>query len=468
MKYRLISQSQSHRLILIFAGWGMDDKVFADLSRPGYDVMVVWDYSSFYINWEILHHYNEICILAWSMGVFAAAQTTHAIGHKVTRRIAVNGTPKPVDDRYGIPEAIFNGTLHGLNENSLRKFYRRMCATPQAFAQFTERAPKRDIDTLRAELQSILDRTFFGLGDSMEWDLAIIGRDDRIFPHHNQRRAWADLGVPCIETDDGHYIDFNKILDRFFVDKSLARARFSSAVSTYESQAAVQADAIDRLMDACKSLGISAALTAAPDAVLEIGSGSGMLTRRLARLIGNASFHIWDLAAPVPANLPERLNIMFQNCDAEMKIMQTSPRRYNMIFTASTVQWFNSPALFLKNCHRALTDGGILALTTYTEGNMHEISDITGITLPLLKPSRWQEMAEGMFDVLYSLSYERDLDFESPLEVLRHMKVTGVNSLSRSGRGAVSASEVIRRYPMRLDGRYHLTYKPFIMILRKK
>lgn len=98
MNYQLVSDTGSHRLLLIFAGWGMDANVFSHVRRPGYDVMVVWDYRTFHIDWSVCEPYEEICLLAWSMGVFAASQTTQAIDYKITCRIAVNGTLRPIDD----------------------------------------------------------------------------------------------------------------------------------------------------------------------------------------------------------------------------------------------------------------------------------------------------------------------------------------------------------------------------------
>ena len=128
MKHELIHSENSRRLLLIFAGWGMDAGVFGHLRRPGYDVMVVWDYRSFHIDWSCVESYEEICLMAWSMGVYAASETVQAIEHKITRRVAVNGTMSPIDDLKGIPQAIFYGTLEGLSEATLRKFNRRMCA----------------------------------------------------------------------------------------------------------------------------------------------------------------------------------------------------------------------------------------------------------------------------------------------------------------------------------------------------
>ena len=468
MQYRLIHSEKSPRLLLIFAGWGMDAGVFANLCRPGYDIMVVWDYRSFHIDRSCGDGYDEICLLAWSMGVYAASQTVQAIENRITRRVAVNGTPYPVDDRMGIPEVIFEGTLTGLNDVTLAKFYRRMCATRADMALFEAHRPSRSADELKDELQAVADRLILNTPARMMWDVAVACKDDRIFPFHNQRSAWMSLGVPMQVEDGGHFFDFNRILDAHFIDKTLVEARFENGTATYDRYAAVQIDAVERLVGMIKTLGMTAEIGAARNAVLEIGSGSGFLSRKIAAMVNGATLTMWDLAAPMPGGLPPGRRYDFCNLDAELALRRVRPESYDHIFSASTIQWFNSPERFVRDCHRALRTDGCAFLTTYTRGNMHEISDITGNALPLLTPERWAELAAPLFDIVACEAYERDLDFESPADVLRHMKLTGVNSLSRSSRGTVSARAIIDHYPMRLDGRYHLTYRPIIMILRKR
>lgn len=468
MKHELIHTEGSSRLLLIFAGWGMDANVFRDVRRPGYDVMVVWDYSSFFIDWSCTAPYSEICLLAWSMGVFAASQTIQAIDYKTTRRIAMNGTLQPVDNLAGIPEAIFQGTLEGLTEASVAKFNRRMCATRGEYETFIAHAPKRGADELRDELQAIADRLILHTPSRIRWDLAVAGREDRIFPYANQRRSWQDAGVPFETVDAGHYFDFQQLIDRHFIDKGMVGERFGAGTATYSDNATVQTDVVERLMAMVKNLGIDREVMAAKNAVLEIGSGTGTLSRAVAALIADARMVMWDLAAPIPDGLPLGRRYEFSNCDAELAIARVAPESFDHIFSASTMQWFNSPDKFLGDCHRALKPGGYAVLTTYTRGNMHQVQALTGNGLPLLTPEQWTALAEKRFEIAGELAYERDLDFESPLDVLRHLKLTGVNSLGRSSRGNVDVREVMRRYPMMLDGRYHLTYRPFILILRKK
>jgi biotin synthesis protein BioG len=79
MQYKLVSDNDSNRLVLFFAGWAMDAKPFEKLHRDGYDTMVVWDYRQLDIDWRCVSKYDEICVLAWSMGVYAASRTLYSI-----------------------------------------------------------------------------------------------------------------------------------------------------------------------------------------------------------------------------------------------------------------------------------------------------------------------------------------------------------------------------------------------------
>ncbi|MDE6161469.1 MAG: DUF452 family protein, partial [Muribaculaceae bacterium] len=155
MRHAYIHRGGHPRLIIIFAGWGMDERPFADLSRPGYDIMAVWDYRTLDFDPAWTDGYEEVCVLAWSMGVQAAQLCHPHISDRVTARIAVGGTPEAVSDTHGIPETIFRGTLEGLDERSLARFMRRMCGGAAAYARFEHISPQRPVDELRDELDAI-------------------------------------------------------------------------------------------------------------------------------------------------------------------------------------------------------------------------------------------------------------------------------------------------------------------------
>lgn len=153
MRYKFISRENNNRLILIYAGWGMDWRVFRHMRRHGYDIIIVWDYRQLTFDWSVVASYDEICLVAWSMGVFAASVTIHEILPRITKSIAVGGTPDPISDTLGIPVEIYRGTAEGLNAGNLRKFHRRMCLDAGHYSAFREVAP--DVTSPRCATSSM-------------------------------------------------------------------------------------------------------------------------------------------------------------------------------------------------------------------------------------------------------------------------------------------------------------------------
>ncbi len=210
----------------------MDWRVFRHMRRHGYDIIIVWDYRQLTFDWSVVASYDEICLVAWSMGVFAASVTIHEILPRITKSIAVGGTPDPISDTLGIPVEIYRGTAEGLNAGNLRKFHRRMCLDAGHYSAFREVAPRRDISSLRDELYALETHTIFHAPQVCRWDLAIIGRHDRIFPPANQMRAWRDK-APTVITEDAHLPDMQSIIDDYIVDKDTMATRFAAATETY-------------------------------------------------------------------------------------------------------------------------------------------------------------------------------------------------------------------------------------------
>ena len=465
MRHLFVSEGTNTRLILFFCGWAMDAAPFAGLHRAGYDVVVLWDYRSFAIDWSFIAHYKEVCVVAWSFGVYAAAVTTVALENRITKRIAVNGTLYPVDRRRGIPESVFNATLESLSPRGLEKFYRRMAGGNEAFKKFALAIPERDIDELREELEVFAPCEFMRPQLATRWDLAIIGRDDAIIPAANQWRAWT--GTPTLMCDAPHLPDFSKIIDRYIIDKERVGERFEVGLALYEHNAPVQQRLADALADALDSNGAGEHIAQRGSRVLEIGSGTGMLSRRLDQLCGHKAFlEMWDLAGKSP--LPESPLRSFRRVDAELEMKHLPAASFDLIATASTVQWFNSPTRFMEECSRVCAPGGFVAVATYLHGNLSVISSLTGRTLPLLTERQWLGIIPDDFELLASCSYEDALEFSSAMDAFRHLKNTGVNSLGRDSAGENSITRAVRNFRPDLDGAFRLVYKPLYFILKKR
>lgn len=463
MKYRFISQQQNHRLILVYAGWACDFRLFEGLSRPGYDIAVIWDYRDFHLDWNFTTRYDEIFIIAWSLGVFAASVTAQAIERHTTGRIAINGTLFPVDNRLGIPEKIFRGTADGLDERNLTKFYRRICGSRQAYEAFDAHRPHRQVEELIEELNGFMEENVFLPEPFHRWDLAIISRDDAIFPAPNQWRAWQD--VPCTIVEGAHLPDFQKIIDKYVIDKDHTQRRFERGLKTYDAEADVQAGVVDRFLWLIRHTDIASLLKCPGVRILEIGSGTGALSYPINRLCDtNAYFEMWDLAGDAPFESALR---KFRSVDAEMEIMRTPSASFDIILSASTMQWFNSPSRFLEECARVCAPGAYILLSTFIKGNLWQVSNATGRALPLLKSSDWKKIIPERLELVEDFEFTKELAFDSAVDAFRHLRNTGVDSLGRTASGKPTL-QAVRTFVPDLDGVYRITYRPYILLLRKR
>ena len=128
MRIEWLKKNNGDRVILFFNGWGMDSRAIPQLTGD-YDVVAFWDYRRLLeAEWPDLRQYEEIYVVGWSMGVWAAANVIPLLDIAPVKLIALNGTELPVDDQYGIPVRIYELTERGLNEKGRKKFLQRMFA----------------------------------------------------------------------------------------------------------------------------------------------------------------------------------------------------------------------------------------------------------------------------------------------------------------------------------------------------
>ena len=166
-------------LLLFFAGWGAEPGMFkydelTDGSGTS-DVMMCWDYRDLDFDAGVLEGYSTTRVLAWSMGVWVAGQVLSGLDMAPGYRVAVNGTPFPIHDSLGIPEAVFDGTLSRTLEEQ-----------------------REELDALGKAVRGNRPRPF-------AWTHAVAGLEDMIFPAANQKAAWAAAGVPVSVLDIPHW-----------------------------------------------------------------------------------------------------------------------------------------------------------------------------------------------------------------------------------------------------------------------
>ncbi|AWJ94971.1 dethiobiotin synthase (plasmid) [Azospirillum baldaniorum] len=142
--------------------------------------------------------------------------------------------------------------------------------------------------------------------------------------------------------------------------KAAIAAAFGKAAPRYEEHAAVQRVAAERLAERVARL----PLPPRPR-VLEIGCGTGFLSRALRERIGPADWLFTDLSpgmlARCRATLGDPANSEFRIVDGEQPDLDGP---FNLIVSSLALQWFRNPAAALARWAELLAPGGRIAVAT--------------------------------------------------------------------------------------------------------
>jgi len=255
-------------------------------------------------------------------------------------------------------------------------------------------------------------------------------------------------------------------LEEVYIDKNLIKKRFSRSIPTYNQHAIVQQQIATDLMDRLMQMS-----NISFDRVLEIGCGTGFFTSLIIEKKKPKQFFVNDLIADFEFLIrakASQLNfddIFFIPGDIQNVAI---PSQLDCIVSTSTFQWLQHLPHFLRMLKTALKPNGILAFSTFGTNNFLEINDIEkqGLTYPDFDLFK-NELA-SCFELEYAASNQMTLYFDSALEVLKHLKNTGVNGISKQNWTKKRLADFQTQYTQK----YHshrgisLTYHPICFILK--
>lgn len=236
MQQTWLRQHAEHADLVIFMlGWAANPNAVCHISPPGCDILVCYDYRSIEpLPPERFTRYRRIYLFAWSFGVWVSERCCREL--PLHRAVALNGTPCPVDPRYGMRLRVVQRTMRTLIHHG--------GSNPFSAGNEAERYipngvyPDRSAEEKLEELNTLAEWADGDSSPHLRWDAAYIATQDEIFPPNNMRAWWNPLGLGT-EFDSYHYpFSRPEIIFRELQVKESAGARVESTTARELADAA--------------------------------------------------------------------------------------------------------------------------------------------------------------------------------------------------------------------------------------
>jgi malonyl-CoA O-methyltransferase len=161
------------------------------------------------------------------------------------------------------------------------------------------------------------------------------------------------------------------------LDRHAVRDSFARAAATYDDAAVLQREVADRLLERLDYIKMR------PLRILDLGCGTGYLTRLLSQRYPSAQIIGLDLALPMlraaqrhtrvrlPFGLGRRLSrCRYANADAEA--LPLSDTSFDLVVSNLTLQWCDPDRVF-RECRRVLRPAGLFLFTTFGPDTLKEL-----------------------------------------------------------------------------------------------
>lgn len=242
------------------------------------------------------------------------------------------------------------------------------------------------------------------------------------------------------------------------IDKSLVKERFKKSLNTYTKNSIIQnkmADNLIKMVSQVKQF----------SSILELGCGSGVLTKKI---VENFDFKNYD-AVDIVDDCSKFINqispdICFTQSDIENFKTDT---KYNLIISNATIQWVEKLPDFLKKMYENLEDNGLFLFTTFGKDNFNEIKKITGQGLEYYSTEEIKKILQDYAPFSLKIETEK-MEFETPKDVLKHLKLTGVNSITSKHWTKTDLAKFESEYRKLCPDKITLTYNPVYVAVFKQ
>lgn len=242
------------------------------------------------------------------------------------------------------------------------------------------------------------------------------------------------------------------------INPKIIKSHFEKSMDKYDENAIVQKFLAEILADE------TAFIKKDYDKILELGCGTGLLTKQIKEKLNFKSYTANDLTDKSKKYLNKILKNYTYITGNAQKITPNS--KFDLIISNAMFQWFKNLDEVTLKYKNLLNKDGILAFTTFSKENFYEFKKITNLSLDYKSENELKEILEKNYKILRLQTYKKTMEFKTPLELLYHMKNTGVNSISQSRWTFSEVKNFCEKYKENFE-KTTLTYTPILVIAKK-
>ena len=224
------------------------------------------------------------------------------------------------------------------------------------------------------------------------------------------------------------------------IDKHKVRYSFGGAALTYDAAAVVQKEILERLIERVSGL------VGSVNSVLDLGSGTGMAISPLQNLLKPETYCAMDFALPMLQQAQIISSDNFESICADAEHLPFTKNSFDLIFSASTLQWCNDVQSVYRDCFRVLKPGGLFIFSTFGPDTLRELRACfaqidssehvnTFVDMHILGDC----LVEQRYADTVMESEKLQIHYNQPLQLLRDLKATGAtNNLTNASKGLFS------------------------------
>lgn len=204
------------------------------------------------------------------------------------------------------------------------------------------------------------------------------------------------------------------------LNKKLIRNNFQKSLESYNENAYVQRVMADKLFNLLPVKDI--------DKALEIGMGTGFLTKLLIKEANIKEFYANDIVPECDEFLYEiDENSCFIAGDIEEVIL---PDNFDLIISNAALQWAVDFPFLVKKISSLVNKNGYFLFSTFGQDNLKELKELTDIGLEYISIDSLRSILSEKFEIISIVDEECQVFFTNFKELIKHLKMTGVNGIA--------------------------------------